>query len=421
MGNNLQIVNTGLDHCYINGLPIVEAEFDMADIYKKVARISSLAVNADSFFSKHTKAQKILSELHGEGDRITKDFLEEGAKELLPIFTPFQRWIPEGAFDTTPFELKETGLDDVYVWNNPNIPNLIIESIEVICKKGTGTVETYVNDNIVKTRDLPDTNYISTSDTRALNPVEKVEIIIDNNNGFEYELNIYGYEFNAIGWIKALSLAEDVKLPARREDIVISSLVKDFSWVNTRNHNVIGCTIQRNYGGSDIIRVRNSADLPIVFMDGDNPISGMELLEYSYSNQVTDLGVRLDNPTEDFNYDFIISVASQLVIPSPRFEFDSSWNPGKIIFRYQNMDTRGADQKLNYTSDTLKNVRIDPNTFENVQKYLGDSLKNYVLKELYETIGHVRKANEYFRKYEQSRAQAKFWVRSEKGLQTQYF
>ena len=98
-GNNLQVINTGLDHCYIDGLPIVEAEIEISDVFKKVARISSLATNADPYFARHKESMKIFSELHGEGDRITKDFIEDGARDLLSMFGPFQMLIPEGVFD----------------------------------------------------------------------------------------------------------------------------------------------------------------------------------------------------------------------------------------------------------------------------------------------------------------------------------
>lgn len=88
---NLIIENTGLDHLYPDGIPIVVLELTITDLFKLAARISSLTVQADPYFNKHTAAQKLFSELHGEGDRITRDFLERGAKDILPVFSPFQR------------------------------------------------------------------------------------------------------------------------------------------------------------------------------------------------------------------------------------------------------------------------------------------------------------------------------------------
>ena len=61
---NLIIENTGVDYLYPDGVPIAEVSIAITDIYKKVARLSALAVNGDPYFSRHTKSQKIFSELH---------------------------------------------------------------------------------------------------------------------------------------------------------------------------------------------------------------------------------------------------------------------------------------------------------------------------------------------------------------------
>jgi hypothetical protein len=90
---NLIIENTGVDHIYPDGVPIVVLEIVMTDIYKPVARISSLAVLADPYFSRNTAAQKFFSELHPEGDRISNDFLNDAATDILPVFSAFQRWM----------------------------------------------------------------------------------------------------------------------------------------------------------------------------------------------------------------------------------------------------------------------------------------------------------------------------------------
>lgn len=90
---NLIILDTGLDHVYPDGVPIVVLEIVIADIYKLAARLSSLTVQADPYFLKIPNAQKLFSELHGEGDRITNDFLQDAAGDILPVFSPFQRWM----------------------------------------------------------------------------------------------------------------------------------------------------------------------------------------------------------------------------------------------------------------------------------------------------------------------------------------
>lgn len=197
---NLIIEGTGLEHVYPDGVPVIVTEILIADVYKKVAKVSSLAVLADPYFEKRSSAQKFFSELHPEGDRITKEFLEEGAREILPVFQPLQRWIPEVA--------------------------------------------------------------------------------------------------------------------------------------------VVAGT-------------------------------------------------------------------------APRFEFDSS---GKIIYRWQNMDTRPEDYKLNYTSLTNFDTRLDNKNSENVKKYVQDALEDYVLMQLYRTIGYDKKYLDYFKSYEQNRSFVAFWAKNDTSL-----
>ena len=160
-GNNLQIVNTGLDHLYIDGVQIIEAEIDISDVFKKVARISSLATHGDPYFSDKTKAQKLFSESHGEGDRITKDFIEEGARDLLPIFTPLQRLIPEGAYETTPLEYEFLGETGAFSWTNPDPTNIFVECIQVKCTAGDGDITFVVDSTTLGTVTLPETEATS--------------------------------------------------------------------------------------------------------------------------------------------------------------------------------------------------------------------------------------------------------------------
>ena len=46
----------------------------IADVYKEVARRSSIATETDPFYANMSTEKKQLSQLHGEGDRITADF-----------------------------------------------------------------------------------------------------------------------------------------------------------------------------------------------------------------------------------------------------------------------------------------------------------------------------------------------------------
>lgn len=112
---NLIIENTGVDHVYPDGVPIVVLEVIMTDIFKRVVRVSSLAVLADPYFSKNTVAQKFFSELHPEGDRISDDFLKDAAGDILPVFSPFQRWMVTDV--PLKFEYNSAG-KIIYRWLN---------------------------------------------------------------------------------------------------------------------------------------------------------------------------------------------------------------------------------------------------------------------------------------------------------------
>lgn len=440
-GNNLIIKDTGLDHCYVNGLPIVEQKIDIAEVYKKVARISSLAVQADPWFNNHTNAQKLFSESHGEGDRITRDFLEEGARDLLPIFGPLQRWIPEGSYDSTDLTYEFNGQQSDFSWNNPDPSSIFINSIELKCTGGNGDITLVVDGTELGTSTLPDftidnpsylaldlagwlggtgAHYLSYTERRNVrnnNLAQVIELLVTNNTSdFTFDIKINAVKYDAIGWVKALTEAGDVHLPSYNNDIIVNHLIRDFEWQNKSLGKVAGAVVKQNCGSAYVTISYNGIAGDERFIDSNTV--GEDYFEVS--DDITTISVTLREPTSDFNYNLVINTELPLAIPSPRFEFDSSWNEGKIVFRYQNMDTRCDNQKMNYTSETLNDTRVDPNIFDEVLKYLKDSLKNYILKELYEAVGYDKKAAEYFRKYEASRKQAKFYVRSEKGLQTRY-
>lgn len=198
---NLTIKDTGLDHLYPDGVPVIELVITISEIFALAARLSALTVNADPYFSKNTVAQKAFSELHGEGDRITNDFLSKGAMDVAPVFSAFQRWM--------------TGVDS-----------------------------------------------------------------------------------------------------------------------------------------------------PLIF------------------------------------------------------EYNSSAHTGKIIYRWLNLDTR--KYKLDYTTDNYSETCIDPNTFQNITKYLKDALVDYLLQKLYQGIGYDKKYVDYKRSYEQNRQYVAFWVKNDNSTKTQY-
>lgn len=439
MNNNLAIINTGLDHCYINGIPIVEAEVNISDIFKRVSRVSSLATHGDPHFANMGEERKNFSELHGEGDRITSDFLKEGAEDLRSLFSPLQRLIPEGVYDATPVEYQFLGNTGNSEWTNPEPTNIYVDSILIRSTAGFGDVTFIVDGDTLGTVSLPIggnvseylaydlsgylggistvINYEHSENVRNNNIAQTIQLVVSNASpDFEYDYKIVGAKYNAIGWVKALTEAGDVRLPAYNSNIRVGYLIVPYSWYNSHKVKVTGITVKHNSGSADVTIRYNSTDSAPATLS--NNTIGVDL--FGVSDFIETVSVILDNETDDFSYDLIINTQLPKTLPSPRFEYDSLWNPGKIIYRYQNMDTRLADQKLNYTSETLRDIRVDPNIFDEVVKYANDSLVNYVLKELYLVTGHDKKALAYATKYKQSRDMVKFWVRSEKGLQTQY-
>ena len=434
----MQISNTGLEHIYINGVPIVEAEITIADIYKKVARVSSLAVMADPYFNKHTNAQKLFSEFHGEGDRLTKEFLEEGAREVLPVFQSLQKWIPEGVYDVKNVDYSFTGKTADFEWNNPKYPGAnTLLSIQVCCTKGNGDVTFYVNYVQLGTVTLPEStgsdetfftydlsawlggtgitynNYCYLQNLRNANLPDLVEVKVSNASpDFEYDVVIKTIEYDGITWVKLLSNASDVKIPTVRDNILVNYLYQSFSWANTSQLRVYGVTINKLAGNA-------YATINTNLGAGTKRYIGATSCGEEFSEETTaieSVEVVIEDASEDFRYALVIEIGVPDLVPSPRFEFDSSWNSGKIIYRWQNMDTRTEEYKLDYTSNTFFDTRIDTNIFDNVRKYLKDALEDYVLMMLYQAIGYDKKHNEYKKSYILNRQYIAYWVKQDLSL-----
>lgn len=100
------------------------------------------------------------------------------------------------------------------------------------------------------------------------------------------------------------------------------------------------------------------------------------------------------------------------------YEYDSAANPDKIIYRWQIMDTRSADYKMNYTSMVNWDIVTDLNIVRNVQRYLTEAISDYVLREFFKALGHERKAFEYKKSYNENRQNIAFWAKSDLKLQT---
>ena len=79
----------------------------ISEVYKQVARRTSVATEADPQYAQSSTEKKQYSQLHGEGDRITLDFVTEAAKEVLKAYLSRQ-----GDVIGVPFE--QTAADIIY-------------------------------------------------------------------------------------------------------------------------------------------------------------------------------------------------------------------------------------------------------------------------------------------------------------------
>lgn len=78
----------------------------IANVFKEVARRSSITTETDPFYSQKTTEEKQYSQLHGEGDRITSDFTKEAAKEVLKAYLSRQGDVTGNAFE---YDLSSSG------------------------------------------------------------------------------------------------------------------------------------------------------------------------------------------------------------------------------------------------------------------------------------------------------------------------
>ena len=100
------------------------------------------------------------------------------------------------------------------------------------------------------------------------------------------------------------------------------------------------------------------------------------------------------------------------------YEYDSGDNEGKIIYRWQIMDTRTADFKIVYTSVTKVDIRVDLNNVRNVERYMKEALRDYVMMEFYRAIGYDKKYIDYKKSYNQNRQYVAYWAKNDLSLQT---
>lgn len=86
----------------------------IADVYKQVARRTSVATETDPHYAKSNTEQKQYSQLHGESDRITLDFVKEAAKEVLKAYISRQ-----GDVVGTPFTVSATEIVYIFAEGSP--------------------------------------------------------------------------------------------------------------------------------------------------------------------------------------------------------------------------------------------------------------------------------------------------------------
>ena len=98
------------------------------------------------------------------------------------------------------------------------------------------------------------------------------------------------------------------------------------------------------------------------------------------------------------------------------YEYDTVTNPGKIIYRWQNMDTRIEGMEHNFTNMTKVDIVVDTNIVRNVNRYLKEALRDYVLLEFYKTIGHPINKIEYAKQYALNRQYVAYWAKNTKGV-----
>jgi len=83
----------------------IEIKVSIPEVFKLVARRTSMATETDPFYKDASTEKKQYSQLHGEGDRITLDFVKEAAKEVLKSYLSRQGDVTTPAFEVTTDEI----------------------------------------------------------------------------------------------------------------------------------------------------------------------------------------------------------------------------------------------------------------------------------------------------------------------------
>jgi len=106
----------------------------ITNVFKEVARRSSIATETDPFYSQKTTEEKQYSQLHGEGDRVSTDFLKEASKEVLKAFISRQGDVVGVAYE---YDLADSG----------NIIYRFAENSDPLATNQTAAITTRLSDN----------------------------------------------------------------------------------------------------------------------------------------------------------------------------------------------------------------------------------------------------------------------------------
>lgn len=567
---NLFQNNTGLESMYLNGIPIVENRVMLETIFDRVRRVTSLAALADPYILKLPLEVRQMMQLHGDGDRITKEFLELGAKDILPVYQSRQRLIPEGVFGGKDllFELLDVNAD--YSWI-ANANTETVKEVNMTWKSGGGFVTVFANETELGTFELNEDSIVGQEGLRGANQeIDKIdlfitkgdashylpsidellnassvfpndfdllvsywsstedgafdaEIMYDDGGSFDsdisnktatnkvkmfyrlpnddsyiigdiitlqgynwkvwainedtvslfkvdddglykwssglansseigttsddgllntetvyslgntggaigfcvdsgieklelvYDLNIPTIERSGLSWRQALVPCGDVVFPYKPKVLAIYNLFEGYNYENKNSLKVYEVTVKHEAGSADVDVTVNETKLGTTYLLDDGERN--DDLRGSFDD-ISNINIEITNASEDFKYSLILNTGIPDKLPSPRFEFDSVWSPNEIIYRFQNMDNRSDDRKLEYSSRTAKNINIDTNVFDNIQKYLEDALRDYVLMKLYETVGYDKKYMLYSDSYDKNRRMVAYWVKNDMSLQS---
>lgn len=103
----------------------------IADIFKEIARRTSVATETDGYYAQKTTEQRQYSQLHGEGDRITTDLVNEASKEVLRCFISRQ-----GDVVATPFNNDGTNISYSFSEGTPPVghSDVIQDRLKRNCK-----------------------------------------------------------------------------------------------------------------------------------------------------------------------------------------------------------------------------------------------------------------------------------------------